>query len=100
MRKINLSKVRSIIAVFLVCALISTLFFEVSHADHDSVHCEEENCPVCMIMQIVHGSFRFFDFSIEISKPVSIAFTLISILITSIYILSITPITQKTKLTI
>ncbi len=100
MSGIKFSKHHSLIAAFLVLVLLSTLFFETFHAGHDSNHCEDENCPICMVLQIVRSSFRFFDFSSESIKSVSLAFALISVLISSIYILSITPITQKTKLTI
>ena len=100
MGRIRFSKTYSLIAVLLVLALFSTLLFEVLHADHASNHCEDENCPVCMLLQIVHSSFRFFGFSSTVSKAVLSVFALISILISSIYIFSITPITQKTKLTI
>lgn len=100
MSGIKFSKHHSLIAGFLVLVLLSTLFFETFHAGHDSNHCEDENCPICMVLQIVRSSFRFFDFSSESIKSVSLAFVLISVLISSIYILSITPITQKTKLTI
>ena len=87
-------------ALLLVLMLFSALFFEALHADHDSIHCHDENCPVCMVMQIVRASIQFFDSFAAVQKNVVFAFAPFSCIISSLAIIAVTPITQKTKLTI
>lgn len=100
MRKTVLPHYHPFIAVLLATVLVSALFFEAFHANHDSTHCHEENCPICMVMQIVRASMQFFEPFGAVQKNVVLAFASLLCIISSLYIVSVTLVTQKTKLTI
>ncbi len=100
MSKAVLPKFYSFAAVLLVFTLFSALFFEAFHADHDSARCQEENCPICMVMQIVRTQIQFPASSAAVQQNAPSAFASLLCIILSLYTISVTPITQKTKLTI
>ncbi len=100
MNKVVLPKFHSFAAVLLVFALFSALFFEAFHADHDSARCQEENCPICMVMQIVRAPLQFPVSFAAVQQNAAAAFASLLCIILSLYTISVTQITQMTKLTI
>ncbi len=82
----------------LAVALFSLLMFEPLHSDHDSANCHDEDCPICLILQIVQNT-------IKVAVPVPPIKPLEHLLfiaerekVFTIYLISITPVSQKERL--
>jgi hypothetical protein len=45
-------------AVVLTAAIVSSLCFEVFHTGHEE-NCHEENCAVCLVLEIIHSAQKF-----------------------------------------
>ena len=86
-------------AILTVLALFITLTFEALHAGHEA-DCHEENCPVCLVLQIIHSTKKIS--SAELPAPARfINFSYINIIILSALLLApATLVEQKVKLVI
>ena len=86
-------------ALITVLSLFATLTFEAVHAGHEEV-CHEENCPVCLVLQIIHNNNKISETTPLTSVEVS-AFSYINLFIISALLLTpATLVRQKVKLVI
>ena len=94
------SKLLSLITVpILIFSLFVVLSFESLHAGHKG-HCHEENCPVCLVLQIIKSNSSTSGSPDCLTSITHFVFAnlIISLFIT--YFISLTPVTRKIKLTI
>ena len=86
-------------ALFTAISLIAVLTFESLHAGHES-NCQEENCPVCLVLQIIHNTNKITNTAAQTSLDFSI-FNYINLFIFSALLLApATLVKQKVKLVI
>lgn len=89
----------TLFAFILLLSFFAAVTFETLHTGHED-HCHEESCPVCLLLQIIHCTFRsvklisFFPGTFSVVYSLSIA-TLFSYLF-----LFPTLVSQKIKLVI
>lgn len=86
-------------ALLTIISLFAAITFEAFHTGHEDV-CHQENCPVCLVLQIIHSTNKITDAAPMVSVEFS-AFSSINLYILSA--LLITPATlvkQKIKLVI
>ena len=92
----KLARISALLAVF---AIFSALTFEAFHKGHEG-HCHEDDCPVCLVLQILHNTTKL---SSAVSPlPVNTtAFFYIDIILLSVLVLTpATLVSQKIKLVI
>ncbi len=87
------------VALLTILSLFTTLTFQTLHAGHEE-HCHEENCPICLVLQIIHNNNK-------ISEPApltSVEFTAFSyinlIILSALFFAPATLVKQKVKLVI
>jgi hypothetical protein len=100
MEMTNKSKFLSPVSAFiLILSLFTALSFESLHAGHEE-HCHEENCPVCLVLQIIKSNSSTSGSPDCLTSITHFVFAnlIISLFIT--YFISLTPVTRKIKLTI
>ena len=86
-------------ALITVLSLFATLTFEAVHAGHEEV-CHEENCPVCLVLQIILNNNKISGTTPLTSVEFS-AFSYINLFILSVLLLApATLVRQKVKLVI
>ncbi len=58
-KKIKISHIHPVVLrtvlILIMIAIISAIFFETIHSEHE-IDCHEDNCPVCLILQIIHNT--------------------------------------------
>ena len=88
------------VAAFLaVLSLFAVLTFEALHAGHED-HCHEENCPICLVLQVIHNTKKISATTPLASIDFS-AFNYINLFILSaIFFAPATLVKQKVKLVI
>ena len=94
------SKLLSLITTStLIFSLFVVLSFESLHAGHEE-HCHKENCPVCLVLQIIKSNSSTSGSPDCLTSITHFVFAnlIISLFIT--YFISLTPVTRKIKLTI
>jgi len=94
-----MKKISIISALLLIFSLFTVLMFESIHAGHQE-HCNEENCLVCRVLQIIKGNQKKLDGHTRLNSLFSIVFEDLIISLFIFHFISITPITKKIKLTI
>ena len=98
----NNKKIFSIfrLAAFLTAlSLFAVLTFEALHAGHEE-HCHEEDCPVCLVLQVIHNTNKLTGTTPLTSVEFS-TFSYINIFIISALLLApATLVKQKVKLVI
>ena len=86
-------------ALLTALSLFAAITFEAFHTGHEDA-CHEEDCPICLVLQIIHNTKKISD----ITPVTSVEFSFINLLnffILSVLVLSpITPVSQKVKLLI
>jgi hypothetical protein len=100
MEMTNKSKFLSPVSAFiLILSLFTALSFESLHAGHEE-HCHEENCPVCLVLQIIKSNSSTSGNPVCLTSITHFVFAnlIISLFIT--YFIFLTPVTKKIKLTI
>ncbi len=86
-------------ALLTALSLFAVLTFESLHAGHEE-HCHEENCPICLLLQVIHNTNKITN----TAALTSIEFSLFNY--TNLFILSAlllapsTLVKQKVKLVI
>ena len=85
--------------ILIFLSLFTAILFETNHKGHEEV-CHEENCPICLVLQIIHNTKKNFDnepnTSVEILSFIYINFLVISALLLA----PATLVKQKIKLVI
>ena len=86
-------------ALFTALSLFAVLTFEVFHEGYEA-NCQEENCPVCLVLQIIHNTNKITNTAAQTSVDFSI-FDYINLFIFSALLLApATLVRQKVKLVI
>ncbi len=89
----------SSVALIAALSLFAVLAFESLHAGHEE-HCHEEDCPICLVLQIIHSTNKIGKSSGLVTSEF-ISFSYINILILSALLLApATLVKQKVKLVI
>lgn len=88
-----------IIASALIFSLFIVLTFETLHAGHEA-HCHEENCPVCLVLQIIKNNVKKSDSPVCLNQFLHFIFKDLIISLFTLHFISLTPVTRKIKLTI
>ncbi len=86
-------------ALLTTLALFAVLVFETLHTGHEE-HCHDEDCPVCLVLQVIHNTKK-----IAASAPLTSinfsAFSYINLFILSaLFLAPATLVKQKVKLVI
>ena len=86
-------------AILVVFSLFAVIFFDSNHKGHED-HCHEENCPICLVLQVIHSTELIGPKIASIS--IGSLFTInISLVILSAFLLApSTLVKQKVKLVI
>ncbi len=86
-------------ALLTVLSLFAVLTFDAYHIGHEE-HCHEENCPVCLVLQIIHNTNKIPDTGPLTSVEFSL-YSYINLFILSALLLApATLVEQKVKLVI
>ena len=86
-------------ALFAAISLLAVITFESLHAGHEEA-CHEEDCPVCLLLQVIHNTNKIADTPTLESADFS-AFSYINLFILSALLLApATLVKQKVKLVI
>ncbi len=86
-------------ALLTALSLFSLFTFESLHAGHQE-HCHEEDCPICLVLQIIHNTNKITKAAAHTSVDLSV-FNYINLFILSALILTpVTLVKQKVKLVI
>jgi len=97
--RLSFCKLFRFAALLLLLAIFSALIFEAFHAAHEE-HCHEEDCPICLVLQILHNTNKISDTAPTMSDGF-IYFCYINIIICSALLLvPATLVSQKIKLSI
>ena len=86
-------------AILVVFSLFAVIFFDSNHKGHED-HCHEENCQICLVLQVIHNTKVIGQKTASIS--IGLLFTInISLVILSAFLLApSTLVKQKVKLVI
>ena len=96
---IRTSKILKISSFILIISLFTSLLFQSLHADHET-NCNHENCPICLVLQIIKTTNNFTGDNTTTSV---VLIYLILFTISTFSIIRLTPstlITQKVKILI
>ena len=86
-------------ALLTVLSLFAVLFFETLHAGHEG-DCHEEDCPICLVLQVIHNTNKISDTAPLTSVEFS-AFSYINfIILSALFLAPATLVKQKVKLVI
>ena len=86
-------------AFFIALSIFAVIIFEANHKGHEEF-CHEENCPICLVLQIINNIKDFFEDG-QITSAEILSFSSIKIIIFSALILApATLVKQKVKLII
>ena len=101
-KKMNNKKFFSLlrsVALLTILSLFSALAFESLHAGHEE-HCHEEDCPVCLVLQVIHNTNKLTGTTPLASVEFS-AFSYINLfIISALLLVPATLVKQKVKLVI
>ena len=89
----------SLTAILLAFSIFTVINFETSHCGHEAI-CHEEDCPVCLVLQIIHSTKKINQNTVQTSVEF-LVFTYLNVLILSALLLvPSTLVKQKVKLVI
>lgn len=92
-------KLLCLAAILTAFSLFSIILFESNHKGHEA-SCHEENCPICLVLQIINNTKEFFEDG-QITSAEILSFSSINIIILSALLLApATLVKQKVKLVI
>ncbi|MCR5725472.1 MAG: hypothetical protein K6G80_10345 [Treponema sp.] len=80
-------------------SLFSLITFESIHAGHE-VYCHEENCPICLVLQIIKNTVKNAGSPLCLKAILHLSFEELVVSLVAAYFISLTPVTKKIKLTI
>ena len=93
------AKLLCLAALLTAFSLFSIILFESNHKGHEST-CHEENCPICLVLQIIHNTKEILEDG-QITSAEILSFSSINIFTLSALLLApITLVKQKVKLVI
>ena len=86
-------------ALLTILSFFAVLTFESFHAGHEEC-CHEENCPICLVLQVIHNNNKITAPALLVSIEFS-AFSYINLFILSaLFLVPATLVKQKVKLVI
>ena len=98
-KKSTSSLLAKIAACLITLSLLAVLTFESLHAGHED-NCHDEDCAICLVLQVIHSTKKIFDTPPLTSVEFS-AFSYINLFILSALLLApATLVKQKVKLVI
>jgi len=87
------------VALLAAISLFAVLAFESLHTGHEE-HCHEEDCPVCLVLQIIHNTNKISD-TAQLTSVEFSAFSYINLIILSaLFLAPATLVKLKVKLVI
>lgn len=86
-------------SLMLILSIFTVITFESIHIGHEE-HCHEENCPVCLALQIIKNNSKKTDTPVCSNIVFHFVFEILLIGLFSYYFIIHTPVTKKIKLTI
>ena len=86
-------------SLILILSIFTVITFESIHTGHEE-HCHEENCPICLVLQIIKNNINKTDTPVCSNIVFHIVFENLLIGLFSYYFILFTPVTRKIKLTI
>ena len=95
----RLTNIFRLSAILTVIALCTVLTFEALHSGHE-VNCNEENCPVCLVLQIIHSTKKISSSAISAAVEFINFYHIKVILLSALLLVPQTLVKQKVKLVI
>ena len=92
-------KLLCLAAVLTAFSLFSIILFESNHKGHEAI-CHEENCPICLVLQIINNTKEFFEDGHITSAEILSFFSINIIIISAMILAPATLVQQKVKLVI
>ena len=86
-------------ALILVFSLTAILAFQTIHAGHEEC-CQEENCPVCLLLQVIHNTNKIVNTPPLTSIEFSIYSYINLFIFSALFFVPATLVEQKVKLVI
>ena len=95
----KLFRLLRIAALLTVLSLFAALTFEAFHTGHEAA-CHEEDCPVCLVLQIIHNTKKIGQNTVSASVEFTSIFYINIILLSALLLAPATLVKQKVKLVI
>ena len=95
----KLFRLLRIAALLTALSLFAALTFEAFHTGHEAA-CHEEDCPVCLVLQIIHNTEKIGQNTVSASVEFTSIFYINIILISALLLTPATLVKQKVKLVI
>ncbi len=95
----KLFRLLRIAALLTALSLFAELTFEAFHTGHEAA-CHEEDCPVCLVLQIIHNTEKIRQNTVSASVEFTSIFYINIILLSALLLAPATLVKQKVKLVI
>ena len=95
----NKVSILKIAALIFILSLFTLTIFEACHAGHQE-HCHEENCQICLLLQIIHNTRNFLSGAKQTSPESFHSYIKIIIIHSVLLLAPATLVRQKVKLVI
>ena len=95
----NKVSILKIAALIFILSLFILTIFEACHAGHQE-HCHEENCQICLVLQIIHNTRNFLSGAKQTSPESFHSYFKIIIIFSGTIFAARTLVAQKIKLLI
>ena len=95
----KLFRLLRIAALLTALSLFAALTFEAFHTGHEAA-CHEEDCPVCLVLQIIHNTEKIGQNTVSASVEFTSIFYINIILLSALLLTPATLVKQKVKLVI
>ena len=95
----KLFRLLRIAALLTTLSLFAALTFEAFHTGHEA-DCHEEDCPVCLVLQIIHNTEKIGQNTVSASVEFTSIFYINIILLSALLLAPATLVKQKVKLVI
>ena len=87
------------VALITAISLFAALTFEAFHTGHE-VACHEEDCPICLVLQIIHSTKKIGQNAVLTSVEFTNIFFINVIILSALLLAPATLVKQKVKLVI
>ncbi|BDC93791.1 hypothetical protein [Treponema bryantii] len=95
----KLFRLLRVAALLTALSLFAELTFEAFHTGHEAA-CHEEDCPVCLVLQIIHNTEKIRQNTVSASVEFTSIFYINIILLSALLLAPATLVKQKVKLVI
>lgn len=95
----KLFRLLRVAALLTTLSLFAVLTFEAFHTGHEAA-CHEEDCPVCLVLQIIHNTEKIGQNTVSASVEFTSIFYINIILLSALLLAPATLVKQKVKLVI